>query len=85
MSEKPKVSNVFLYSIMMGMLLSGTANTLVGKYLDNSEAPKGKDYPRGDTTGCYLFTHPYMQTSFMFIGEISCFIFLAIKIQMDKR
>ena len=85
MSERPKVSNLFLYSIMLGMLLSGTANTLVSKYLDDSNAPKAKVPWTDGTERCYLFTHPYMQTSFMFVGEISCFIFLAIKIQMDKR
>ena len=53
--EKPKVTNVFLYSIMLGMLLTGTANTIVGKYLDLTKAPK---IPESE--GCYLFTHPYI-------------------------
>jgi hypothetical protein len=37
--DKPKISKVFLYSIMGGMLAFGTANTLIGKYLDNSKSP----------------------------------------------
>ena len=32
--DKPVVSNAFTYSIMGGMLLFGTANTIIGKYLD---------------------------------------------------
>jgi len=34
--EKPEVSKVFLYSVMGGMLITGTANTLIGKYVDIS-------------------------------------------------
>lgn len=55
MIEKPKVSKAFLYSVMLGMLATGTANTIVGKYLDLSKAPK--ESPAG---GCYYFIHPYL-------------------------
>lgn len=58
--EKPKVSNTFLYSIMMGMLLTGTMNTIVGKYLDLQLAPSGNFIRENGEEGCYLFTHPYI-------------------------
>ena len=61
--DKPKVSKVFLYSIMGGMLAFGTANTLIGKYLDNSKSPKSPNsvLPRPlSSTQCYLFTHPFL-------------------------
>jgi hypothetical protein len=77
--EKPKVSKIFLYGIMGGMLTFGTANTLIGKYLDTSKAPKYSP------DGCYNFAHPYLQTTFMFFGEFMCFILLGIKILLDKR
>jgi hypothetical protein len=34
MADQNKVSNLFVYGIMAGMLTFGTANTLIGKYLD---------------------------------------------------
>ncbi len=79
--EKPKVSKIFLYGIMGGMLAFGTANTLVGKYLDTSKAPKES----GEPDKCYNFAHPYLQTTFMFLGEFLCFILLGIKILLDRR
>lgn len=63
---------------MGGMLATGTANTLVGKYLDEEVAPKS-------AVGCFYFTHPYIQTTFMFLGEFMVFGFLGIKILLDKR
>jgi hypothetical protein len=59
MSEKPKVSNAFLYSIMTAMLVTGTMNTIVGKYLDLQLAPMDKVMVDG-VERCYLFTHPYI-------------------------
>jgi drug/metabolite transporter (DMT)-like permease len=79
--EKPEVSKVFLYSIMSGMLITGTANTLIGKYVDIQQAPAES----GIEGRCFNFTHPYLQTTVMFAGELLCFVFLAIKIQLDRR
>jgi len=53
-SNKPKVSKSFLYSVMLGMLLFGTAGTINGKYLDEATSPK---VPVEE--GCYNFSHPY--------------------------
>ena len=45
--EKASVGKCFVYSVMLGMLLSGSANTLVQKYQDQSVSAGN------------LFTHPY--------------------------
>ena len=47
MSEDQKTSKLFLYSMMIGMLITGSANTLIQKY-QNDEGSKGN-----------YFTHPY--------------------------
>lgn len=66
---KPYISKCMLYAIFAGMLVCGTVNTLVLKIQDDTNSP-GPGYP---------FTHPYLQTSFMFLGESFCFFFLWIK------
>ena len=70
---KPKTSNVFLYSVMLGMLLTGSANTLIQKY-QNDTISKGN-----------YFTHPYFQTAIMFAGELSVFIAYGVKKYWIKR
>ena len=82
--NKPEISKVFLYCIMGGMLCFGTANTLIGKYLDLSQGPK-EGGPNPAAGYCYYFVHPYLQTSFMFLGELFCFVFLFVKLYLDKR
>ena len=59
--EKASVGKCFVYSVMLGMLLSGSANTLVQKYQDQSVSAGN------------LFTHPYFQTLIMFTGELTVF------------
>lgn len=54
------VSKNTLYLIMLGMLVFGSMNTIVLKYQDNTHA-LGQ-----------LFTHPYLQTAIMFLGEFVC-------------
>jgi hypothetical protein len=76
--EKPVVTNLFLYSIMGGLIVVGTAGTIIGKYLDLTAAPSSD-------SGCYYFAHPYLQTYFMFLGELLCFPMLWIKLYFDKR
>jgi hypothetical protein len=41
------------------MLVTGTMNTIVGKYLDLQLAPMDKVMVDG-VERCYLFTHPYI-------------------------
>ena len=52
-----------LYSLMLGMLLFGTASTLVLKTM-NEQRVKGHD-----------FNHPYLMTATMFLGETFCLAF----------
>ena len=68
-----KTSKCFLYSIMLGMLISGSANTLILKY-QNDESSDGN-----------LFTHPYFQTWIMFLGELTVFGAYGVKKQYIKR
>ena len=70
---KDQGSKVFMYSMMVGMLISGSANTLIQKYQNETEA-----------LGNY-FTHPYFQTAIMFAGELSVFIAYGIKKWWMKR
>ena len=60
-------SKVFLYSIMLGMLITGSANTIV-QDLQNDEIAYGEK-----------FTHPYFQTAIMFTGELSVFLAYGVK------
>ena len=62
-----QISPVVLYSIMIGMLLTGTANTLVLKYMDETVSLGEK------------FTHPYLQCLIMFTGELSCLGLFGLK------
>lgn len=79
--EKPQASNLFVYMVMLGMLTFGTANTIVGKYLDTEQAPQES----GVAGRCFYFTHPYFQTAVMFFGELCCFLLLFVKLWLDKR
>lgn len=70
MAEEGKeagVSKTTLYLIMTGMLITGTCNTLVTKVQDES---KGLGW---------IYTHPYLQTSIMFLGELCCLPAYGIK------
>jgi len=52
------------------MLFTGTANTILMKYMCKQEVPTG---PRAAATG---FDHPFFQTVLMMIGELLClFVF----------
>ena len=62
-----KSGKVFMYSMMLGMLITGSANTLIQKYQNDTIAD-----------GNY-FTHPYFQTAIMFAGELSVFLAYGVK------
>ena len=68
-----KPNNVFLYSMMIGMLLTGSANTLIQAYQNDTVSD-----------GNY-FTHPYFQTAIMFAGELSVFMAYGVKKCWIKR
>ena len=51
LKNKPKIPAWALYTIVGGMLVFGTANTLILKVQDETNSPKGESYP---------FIHPYL-------------------------
>ena len=53
------------------MVLTGSFNTLSVKYADQQVVPGEDGQPRH-------FNHPFMQSSFMFIGEMMCFLVFKI-------
>jgi hypothetical protein len=61
------ISPTGLYLIMTGMLVFGSANTLVLKWQDET------------ISDCNGFTHPYFQGMVMFLGEFFCWVFFFCK------
>lgn len=53
------------------MVVTGSFNTLSVKYADQQVVPGEDGQPRH-------FNHPFMQSSFMFIGEMMCFLVFKI-------
>lgn len=72
-NDSNKASKLFVYSVMGGMLVFGTANTIVQDLQNETYALGNK------------FTHPYMQTGMMFAGELSVFIVYGFKKWQLKR
>ena len=77
-----------LYLVMLGMLIAGTANTVLTKWQNclPGVVEVGKLDYKGDP---YTFTHPYVQSANMFLGELLCLglygiKLLYIKFQKDK-
>ena len=60
MKDEEKYVGWKLYALMVGMLITGTANTLIQKYQDETFAANN------------YFSHPYLQCGVMFFGEFSC-------------
>ena len=73
MEEEKKKNKCMLYSVMLGMLIFGTANILI------------QDAQLKTSAAGNYFTHPYMQCSFMFLGELSVFIVYGAKKYMLHR
>lgn len=72
------MSAVGILSLCMGiMLLSGTANTLLMKFMVIQKVPTG---PNATAIG---FDHPYFQTLLMMIGEFLCL--LVYRLQKSLR
>ena len=61
------VSKGMLYLFMVGLLITGTSNTLVTKY-QNVTVSAG-----------HVYHHPFLQCFFMFIGEFLCLAIFKIK------
>ena len=73
MSDHRTVSQCALYGIMTGMLLTGTANTVFTKLMDEQYSLNN------------YFTHPYLQTAVMFFGEFTCLPVYGVMKIMEKR
>ena len=77
MAGDREISNAGLYGLMVGMLLTGAANTLFMKYMDDEIVDRPKI---GDN-----FNHPYMQSIIMFIGEFTVLGAYAIKVYCFRK
>jgi cytochrome b561 len=78
-----KLTGMRLYSIMFGMLIAGTANTILTKWQNSLVGVK---LPPPFGPGEYAkFTHPYVQSANMFIGEMLCLVFYGAKLFYNKR
>lgn len=72
---KPTIPNWQLYSLMMGMLITGAIDTLVVKYQDQQIVKVDPETGKG-----VKFHHPYFQCFNMFCGEMICLIYYGMKI-----
>jgi len=63
------VSKQFVYTLLVAMILTGAANTLVYKWQNSM------------VVGGYGFNHPFMQATTMFVGEALVGIFFLIKLK----
>nr|XP_039252468.1 solute carrier family 35 member F6-like [Styela clava] len=62
-------------SIAIGMVITGSINTLATKWADIQSAPGCKN---GNNPDEHLFDHPFLQAVGMFVGEFSCLIVFKI-------
>jgi hypothetical protein len=72
---------------MAGMLIAGTANTLLTKWQNGQvgvKTPEGCS-PGSKINPCDTFTHPYVQSANMFIGELLCLIIYGGKLFYQRR
>ncbi|CDW74879.1 nucleotide-sugar transporter [Stylonychia lemnae] len=72
MSNQEKIVGLRLYMIMLAMLLTGTANTILMK-MQNLTIVGGDN-----------FNHPFVQCAIMFVGEFLCLGIYGIKILFMK-
>ncbi|KAL2711852.1 solute carrier family 35 member F6 [Vespula squamosa] len=61
----------YQYILAVLMVVTGSFNTLSVKYADKQVVPGQDGVPRH-------FNHPFMQSSFMFLGEMLCFLIFKI-------
>lgn len=81
-----KLVGLPLYLLMLGMLLAGTANTVLTKW-QNSLVGVREFMLFGPFEGIKLqtFTHPYIQSANMFLGELLCLGVYGAKLLYLKR
>ena len=76
-----KLVGLALYMIMLGMLLSGTGNTILLKI---QNLTYGVTLPT-DPKKPMPFTHPFVQCAVMFMGELLCLFVYGAKLLYMKR
>ena len=75
-----------LYMIMVGMLIAGTLNTLLTKWQNNEVGvPDKMLFGVGKGVDYQTFTHPYVQSANMFIGELLCLFVYFGKLLYARR
>ncbi len=78
MEESRKLTGLPLYGIMLGMLLTGTANTIVLKLQDIETTPMND--PKGNK-----YNHPFFQCACMFLGEVLCLVTYGCIVLYERR
>ena len=76
MTQNEKLTGVRLYLVMLGMLVSGTANTILMKIRNETIVDEAKKLK---------FNHPFVQCAIMFIGELLCLGVYGIKVFLEYR
>jgi len=82
MSEE-KLVGMRLYMVMLGMFLTGTAGTILTKWQNSMVGENTPAYDHPDRLAKY--THPYVQSANMFIGEFLCLLVYLSKNAFYRR
>jgi drug/metabolite transporter (DMT)-like permease len=88
MNNSEKLVGMRLYLVMLGMLLTGTANTILTKWQNGMvglTSPPAWDAPKEDPLRPSKFTHPYYQSANMFLGEMLCLVLYGAKMLYQRR
>ena len=75
-----KIAPVILYSLMLGMLITGTLNTVFLKIQNIT-----RTFYLDDDENQLTFNHPFFQTFCMFIGEVLCLGVYGISYWRDSQ
>ncbi|XP_033736319.1 solute carrier family 35 member F6-like [Pecten maximus] len=70
--------------LMIGMLVTGSINTLSKKAQNDCRAPGYPAHNANGTTPSHEFNHPWFQTLIMFIGETICLIGFCVVRKRDR-
>lgn len=73
MGEGGDVSQKFIYTLLVAMIVAGGANTLVYKWQNSMEVDG------------FPFHHPFMQAVTMFVGEALCITFFLYKLKKNPE
>ncbi len=76
-----KIVGIRLIMIMLGMLLTGTGNTILMKIQNLTE---GAHEPT-DRKNPQYWQHPFLQCAIMFFGELLCLGAYGIKLLSEKK